>query len=113
MRKHMEDISISDLTSVVANELPIDITNAFVEATAIKDTIMSQGFNVSNLSGVSFLKSNGNLVKLPTSLDIADRTEDLSFVRVGCTLDGTSIDSRVKQPPPRYPVLSQASVIFV
>ena len=99
LRKHMEDINISDLTCVVANELPIDTTSAFVEASAIKDKIMAQAINVSNLTGCAFLKSNGNLAKVPTSLSVDDRTEDLSFVRVSCTLDGASIDPRVKQDP--------------
>ena len=95
----MGDISKSFLTSVVANELPIDTTSVFVRALAVKDHLMAQVFNISTLTGSAFLKSNGNQAKVPTSLDVANCTEDLSFVRVSCTLDGALIDPRVKQPP--------------
>ena len=101
MTSHLEDFTVSDLTTVVVIELHIDTTTAFVGACSIKDIIMRETCNVSNLAGIAFLKGNGTIADAPKSLDLKDRTEDLSFIRVSCILEGSVIDGRIKQSPYR------------
>ena len=44
LRNRMEGASISDLSSVVSTELHIDTTTAFVEATAVRDSITAKHY---------------------------------------------------------------------
>ena len=60
---------------------------------------MCEAFKLSNLTGLVFLKSDESATKGPKSVDIADRTEDLTFIHVCCTLQGPLIDNRIKQSP--------------
>ena len=70
-----------------------------MEANLIKDSIVVQILDVSNLVGTAFLNSNGNITKAPVSSPLKDRTEDLSFVRVSCIVDKSVVDSRIVQCP--------------
>ena len=112
LRNHMEDVRISDLTSAVTTELPIGTTTAFVEAIAVKGSIATQSLSVTNLVGTESLKCNSNVAKASTYTALKDRTDDLSFVRANCTVNGALIDSRIKQSPFHtqfYLKLSQSS----
>ena len=50
----MSTQTISDLVSVVVNDLPIGITTAFVEASDTRLKIMSSIMNIENLAGTAF-----------------------------------------------------------
>ena len=54
---------------------------------------------MTNLVGTIFLKGSDNVAKVPASTSLNNRTDGLSFVRVSCTVNGTLVDSRIKQSP--------------
>ena len=54
--------------------------------------------NIDTLSGISFLHSNVHKSKSLASFDAKDRIEDLSYIKVGCYLDGTTMDKRISLP---------------
>ena len=97
MRNHMDNLSIPDLITSVSTEIPLDITTSFVEAELVKSEILSRIYNVSNLLGLSFLTSNGSLAKTPASIDNKDRTKDLAYIRLSCTIDAHDLDKRILQ----------------
>ena len=66
---HISTQTIPNLISVIVNELPIGIINAFVESSDTKLKIMSSIMNIGNLAGTAFLNSTGRIAKIPTSLD--------------------------------------------
>ena len=47
-----------DLISVIFHKTPIDVTAAFIEATAVKNVVISGIKNNVNLSGQTFLRSS-------------------------------------------------------
>ena len=54
----MDNLSISDLITAVSTEIPLDTTTSFVEANAVKLEILSQIYDVTNLTGVSLLTTS-------------------------------------------------------
>ena len=50
----MEAHSTADLVSIISQEIPIDVTTAFMESTKIKDTTISCMTDIDTLSSVSF-----------------------------------------------------------
>ena len=99
MHSQMCTQSIPELVSVVANEMPIDTTTAYVEATETKKLIVSAVLKIENLVGNAFLLSNGCTAKSPSSLALDDRTEDITYVKFVCYLDAGKLDERVSQNP--------------
>jgi len=61
IRNQMTTQSIPELVSVVNNEIQIDTTTAYVEATEVKDLIVSSILDLENLVGNAFLQSNGSV----------------------------------------------------
>ena len=99
LRNHRDGVSVSDLSSVVSTELPIYTTTVFVEATAIRDSIMANALSVTNLIGTTFPKGSDNISKVSVSTALNDRTDDLSFMYVSCTVNGKLVDSGIKESP--------------
>ena len=91
--------SIPELVSVVANEMPIDTTTAYVEATETMDLIVSSVLKIENLVGNAFLMSEGRMAKSLSSLVLADRIKDIAYVRFVCHLDTEQLDGKVSQSP--------------
>ena len=72
----MNNLSITDLESVISTEIPIDTTTVLVEATEIKKDIFTRIFDVNNMSGISFLNCRGGVAKLLVSILDKDCTKD-------------------------------------
>ena len=75
----------------------METTTASVEANAVKKDIIENICNVSNLTGLVFLNSSGQVARNPSSIDNKDRTKYLAYLRLSCTLDTAGMDDRVKQ----------------
>ena len=98
IRGQMESYSSADLISVISQELPVDVTTAFMESMKIKDTMVSSMTNIDTLSGISFLHGNGQKSKSLASGEAKDRIEDLCYIKLSCYLDGSTVDKRISQP---------------
>ena len=59
VRGQVEIQNTADLISVISQEIPIDVTTAFMESTLVKKKIMSSMTDISNLTGLAFLHSDG------------------------------------------------------
>ena len=95
MRSHMDNLGIPDLITAVSTDIPMDTTTSFVESNMVKQEILSRIYNVSNLTGISFLTSGGSQAETPASIDNKDRTKDLSYIRLSCTIDTHDVDKRI------------------
>ena len=95
MRSHMDNLSIPDLITSVSTEIPLDTTTLFVEDDVVKLEVLSRIKDVSSLSSVSFLTSGGGQTKTPVSIDNKDRTKDLSYIRLSCTINAHDVDKRI------------------
>ena len=80
IRGQMESYSSADLISVISQELPVDVTTAFMESMKIKDTMVSSMTNIDTLSGISFLHGNGQKSESLASGEAKDRIEDLCYI---------------------------------
>ena len=58
VRRKMEAYSTPDLVSIIFQEMTIDVTNAFMESTKIKNTMISRMIDIDTLFGISFLHGN-------------------------------------------------------
>ena len=56
--------SSSDLVTVIASELPIDVTTAYMESKLVRQEIMSNMAKVENLTGLASSSSTENIVKI-------------------------------------------------
>ena len=92
-------MGVPDLLNVAFTEISLDNTTSYVNAEAIKTLILACIFNVKKLSDVSFLASTGFGAKTPTTTSHNDRTKDLSYIRLSCTINAHSINRRVTQDP--------------
>ena len=99
IRGQMDIHDTADLVSVMSQEMPIDVTTAFMESSTLKSAIISSMTDVCNLTGLSFLNSNGEKAKTLKSCDLKDRPSDLAYIKLVCCLDGSVIDQRVTQAP--------------
>ena len=99
----MDNLSILDLITSVSTEIPMDTTTSFVEPNVVKLEILSRIYDVSNLSGVSFLTFRGSQAKTPVSIDNKDRNKDLAYVRLSCTIDAHDVDKRIYKNQFAYP----------
>ena len=96
-RSHLVNIFIPDLITVVSTKTTLDTTTLFIEADAIKTKVLSCIYELTNLSGVSFLTTGGGQTKTPAFIENKDRTKDLAFIRLSCTIDVQNLDCRVLQ----------------
>ena len=99
IRGQIDVQNTADLISVISQEIPIDVTTAFMESTRVKEKIIGSMTDISNLSGLAFLHSDGKKAKNLTSCDVKDRVADLAYIHLICTLDGKETDARVCQAP--------------
>ena len=99
VRGQIEIQNTADLISVISQEIPIDVTTAFMESTLVKEKIMSSMTDIGNLAGLAFLHSDGKKAKNLASCDLKDRISDLNYIKLGCSLDGSAVDTRVCQSP--------------
>ena len=99
MRSHMDNLGIPDLITSVSTEIPMDTTTSFVEANVVKLEILSPIYNVSNLTGVSFLTSRGSQAETPVSIDNKDRTKGLAYIHLSRTMDAYDVDKIILQEP--------------
>ena len=90
--------SVSDLLSLASLEIPIDTTSAYMEATRIKDSVVSSMTDILNLTGLAFIQSNGNQIQNLASSKLEDRKKDMAFIKLGCCIDGKAVDTRIDQP---------------
>ena len=98
IRGQMEAHSSVDLISIISQEMPIDVTAAYMESTKIKNSMMSSMTDIGSLSGISFLLGDGSKAQSLVSCADKDRIEDLSYIKIGCYLDGTTVDNRISLP---------------
>ena len=76
--------------------MPFDTITSYVEATEMKEMIISETFRIQKLVGNAFLHSNGNLTKNPITLELKDRTQNIAYIRFASTIDTDKLDNRVK-----------------
>ena len=93
----MNNLSIPDLITLVSTKIPLDTTTSLAEADAIKMKFLSCIYDATNISGVSFLTSGRDQVKTPASIDDKDRTKNLVFIWLSCTIDAHNLGSIVFQ----------------
>ena len=70
MRAQMDVYPTSDIMSAISQEMPIDVTTAYMESTKVKEKLISRMTDVGNLSGVAFLHSGGSKAKNIESSDM-------------------------------------------
>ena len=99
IRGQIDIQNTADLISVVSQEIPINVTTAFMELIRVKEKIMASTTDISNLTGLAFLYSDGKKAKNLASCDFKNRVGDLTYIKSGCTLDGSAIYTRVYQSP--------------
>ena len=99
MRSHVDNLTIPDLVTVVSTEIPLNTTTSFMEADVVNKDIFTRVFDVINLSGISFLNGAGGITKTPASAADKDRTKDLTFIRLSCTINAHILDARILQEP--------------
>ena len=92
--------SAADLVSLISGELPHDTGEAFQEATLDTQHISDSVIVISNLDPVAFLAHTGKEVAINDPVDLAARSEGITFLRFNCTVDASTIDGRVTQVNP-------------
>ena len=99
----VEDHSLADIIALVGNEIPIDTGASYQEAQSTFKLIFDSLLNPIFLDPGSFLKSDGNEVKIGDPSDKTQRPVDITYVRFRCTMHGSSIDpSDIKAPDPSF-----------
>jgi len=78
--------------------MPIDVTTAFMESIKVKETAISRMTDINTLSGLAFLNISGHTAVSLASCNAKDRIEDLAFIKLGCYLDGSTVDRHTSQP---------------
>ena len=92
------DVHISsDLVTAIANDLPIDVTTAYMQSNLVKREVITNMTKVENLTGLAFLSSTGNTVKSLVSVAHKDRLPDITCVKLACILVGSTVDTRIDQ----------------
>ena len=91
--------SVLELVSVAANEMPMDTTNVYVEATETREIFFSDVLKIENLVSNTFLLSNGCIAKSPSSLVLNDRNKDILYGKFVCNLDAETLDEIISQLP--------------
>ena len=96
MRGQMQNYTMADLVTVVANELPISTESAMEEAEATGEMLKKEVFMVENLEGYHFLDSKGK-TKTVVSDKLKDRPADISYFTFLCNVNPKVIDKRILQ----------------
>ena len=96
MRGQVDIHSVSDLVSIISHEIPIDVNSAFIESTRIKESVISSMTVIMNLTGLAFMHSGGSTAKNLVPPKLADRHADISFIQLGCCIDGKVVDSHIE-----------------
>ena len=94
----MEVYSTTDLVSVTSQEISIDVTTAFMKSMKIKETIISCMTDIDTLLGLAFINSSGHNTTSLALCNTKSYTRDLTFVKMRCYLDGSTVDRRISQP---------------
>ena len=97
LRGQLTSHSVSDLISAISTHLPIETTAAYEEAMSVESKINKSATDIDYLEPVCFLDSKGHQLTM-TGSDIEDRPADICYVQLTCTIDGSKIDPRIKQP---------------
>ena len=87
--------TVVDLISMVSNVLPQDTGATFQEAQSAAKMVMDNVILVSNLEPLVFLTLVGKVANIKDIIDLKSRSEDISFLRFNCVVNGAAIDSRV------------------
>ena len=72
--------SVADVTSLVANELPLDTSAVLKEAQSTSKLIVDSAVKVDNLEHLVFLNSSGSVISMADILDLEKRPADVTFV---------------------------------
>ena len=70
-----------------------------METNAVKLEILSQIYDVTNLTGVSFLITSGGQAKAPVFITDNDHTKGLAYIHLSCNNNAQEVDKRVFQEP--------------
>ena len=87
--------SVAELTSFIANELPLDTGSSFQASQIASKSILHNILQVEVLEPVAFLNSKSKEIAIGDPADLSTRPEDISFIKMRCTMDGESQDARV------------------
>ena len=72
----------ADLISMVSQEIPINVTTAFMESTQVKEKTMASMTDISNLTGLLSLHRYGKKAKNLASCNLKDRVGDLAYIKL-------------------------------
>ena len=95
MRSQFNVHDTADLISDILSEIPIDVITALMEPGRVKDVVMLSLTNVSNLSNLTFLHNIGLHAKILVSTVLKYCIADLTFIKLGCCVDGKYINNYV------------------
>jgi len=76
----LEAHSTTDITALIAQEIPMDTGSSFQEAQAAAKFVTDEVVNICNLH---------------PSVKLSEKPENLTFFRFQCDLDGSTVDKRV------------------
>jgi len=77
----LEMHSITDVISLVSNELPIDTGTAFQESQEVVKMVTGNALRVENLYPSAFFNLEGKQLKFHPAAKLVERPEDLSYFR--------------------------------
>lgn len=87
---------MTDLVTIVANELPISTESAMEEAEATGEKLKKELFMIENLEGSHFMDSKGKTMSV-SSDKLEDRPEDLTYFAFMCNVEPQDVDKRILQ----------------
>ena len=108
--------TIADFISLVSDELPLDTGAAFQEAQNAAKLIVDKAVTYYNVEPLAFLTSTAKVVNFDDDItDLAKRSEDITFLRFRCVLDGATLDKRVSHtsPPTFFSFLSKTPAVSI
>ena len=87
--------SVANLVLLISSDLPHDTGAAFQEATLAMQDIVNNSIELSNLDPVAFLTHTGKEAYIADPADFSARSEDITFLRINCTVDSAINDNRI------------------
>ena len=79
---------------MVANELHIDIGSSFQASQIAAKTIMTDMLKIDFLEPLAFMISTAKVVHISDPNELLKHPEDITFLKLRCTMDGESQDKR-------------------
>ena len=82
--------SVAEITALVTNELPLDTGSCFQVSQFAAKSVLEDMLKIGFLEPLAFMNSTGKVVQIDDPNDIMKRPEDITFLRLRCTMDSKS-----------------------